>query len=372
MAEKDKPKTSGESATSSDIEDEARRRKMSIDEAREMINNYANRILKGDEVEYGEVPLHREYFFNPQLIERDLTKFGEGNESQKNVPWQELKRKGVAEGRKAAVWSLGQQTDWDEYLTVAAREYGFLSGRGNKPLAKDLDKALEILKLVAGAEVDRDAIDAEVVRHIETGGKPATKKNETPEEHGTPAIDYDNPLPISGGSGLPEEGEVPKEAEAVTAKTESETTASLREEIEQLREAMAAVRQMAEDANADKQQAAADRAEAQKLRDATDEKERQLDARLKREAQEKAAEKNAADAAKQKATPPPSLPSAPKHQSNTSQEQFVGMGTSRMSALSTLRPTVRNPLPSANTPPAPAQEQAPADAEDTADSAASE
>ena len=186
----------------------------SVEAIQAKLRVYVDRIASGDGVEPGNVPFHREYFFSSSLIEADLTSFGKGTDTQQQVPWQDLKRRGLAQGRKGEVWSLGRQTDWDEYLAEAAKEYGFVTGRSKEPLAKDKDAALEILKLVAAGEDVRQDIDEKVARYIRSQKKEITGDPEEVEIPPKPT-----PKPKEEGSGEDEAPPVEQPSEVKKTQT---------------------------------------------------------------------------------------------------------------------------------------------------------
>lgn len=192
--DENKEQNGPESSTPESVETEAASKAMSVEDIQENIRHFSERIVAGEPVAHGEVPFHREYFFSSPLIESDLTSFGAGTDTQDQILWKDLKRTGAAQGRKAAVWSLGEQTEWDTYLTAAAKEYGFITGSGKNPLARDKDKALEILKMVAGGQVTRDEIDAEVSGYVQN---PVKKKN-PPAQPVDPDLEIAQPIEDPG------------------------------------------------------------------------------------------------------------------------------------------------------------------------------
>jgi hypothetical protein len=119
---------------------------------KEEVEEYSKRLkVKKNKLEIGGAPLCREYFFNRDLVDSDLTNLCEGSDDIEGSVWSNIKYIDEENGfsaKRGDVWCAGEKISGTKYANAAATLYGLVGA--SKPKASDRPKAFEILKLVAG------------------------------------------------------------------------------------------------------------------------------------------------------------------------------------------------------------------------------
>jgi len=169
------------------------------------IVEYAERALDAKDVSYGEVPLCKEYFFNQELVESDLSNIcgakdkvksdakKDPDPSEPGYPWTDVTfdgRKKSFSSWKGQTWCVGDDIDGDIYVTAAAGQYGIIEPGKTLPITR-ARQTLEILKKVAeGAsrqEIEEAVETARLGKKKKTAVETVTTDTKKKVEKVTPA-----------------------------------------------------------------------------------------------------------------------------------------------------------------------------------------